>query len=75
MSWVTVLNFLKAILPTKRIAAWILGVIAAIVALIMGVNSSDLKEQFCSNAPVDLPKVEIKAPAAAPQPIPEAPKK
>lgn len=66
MSLATILGFLKAILPTKRIAAWILGVLAAVLALLMGVNSSDLKTQFCANAPVDLPKIEVKPAAAAP---------
>ncbi len=71
MSWVTIIGFLKAILPTKKIAAWIVGILAAIVALVMGVNSADLKTQFCANEPVALPKLSVPAvptPLVAPQP-------
>lgn len=64
MNFVTILGFLKALLPTKRIAAWIVGVLAAIVAMVMGVNNSDLKAQFCASETVTLPKIEAPAPAA-----------
>lgn len=55
MNWVTIVGILKAILPTKKIAAWILGVIGAIVALLVGVSNSDLKTQYCSSETVNLP--------------------
>lgn len=66
-----ILGFLKALLPTKRIAAWILGVIGAALALFMGVNNSELKTQFCASEPVQLPKVEapVTVPAPAPAPV------
>lgn len=70
MSPVAIWELLKSILPTKRIAAWILGVLAAILALVMGVNQMDLKAQFCANDVVTLPK--IAAPAANAQPAPAA---
>ena len=70
MNIATILGFAKAILPTKRISAWILGLIAAVIAVVMGVSGSDLKAQFCANDPVDIPKIEI--PATAPEIVPEA---
>jgi hypothetical protein len=83
MSTAVIMGFLKALLPTKRIAAWILGVIGAALALFMGVNNAELKTQFCASEPVQIPKIE--APAAAPAPavvpdpalqnLPPAPKK
>lgn len=59
-------SFLKGILPTKKIGAWILGILGALVALVMGVQNSDLKKTFCESAPVELPKIEVKAEPAAP---------
>jgi hypothetical protein len=54
------------ILPTKKIGAWILGIVGALIALVLGVANSDLKEQFCSTKEVvELPKIEIKEPAPA----------
>jgi hypothetical protein len=48
MSPVLIIGFLKAILPTKKITAWILGVIAAALAL-MGVNNGQgsLQRRCC----------------------------
>lgn len=66
-----ILGFLKAILPTKKIAAWILGIIGAALALFMGVNNSDLKAQFCASETVQLPKVEAPAPAPTPVEVPD----
>jgi len=64
-------TFLRAILPTKKIGAWIVGILAALVALVMGVKNSDLKDTFCASAPVELRKVEIKeVPAPSPSPSP-----
>lgn len=57
-------SILKAILPTKRIGAWILGVLAALTALVMGVKNTELKEQFCANPVVELPKIEMVTPTA-----------
>lgn len=68
MTWVTIVGFLKAVLPTKRIAAWILGLLCAVLALFMGVNNSELKAQFCSTAEV----VTIPAVPVAPPPSPAA---
>lgn len=74
MSLATVWAFLKNILPTKKIAAWIVGVLAALVALVMGVNNTDLKTQFCSSETVNLPKIEVSQPAPAPAPAPDVKK-
>ena len=68
MSTVAIIAFLKAILPTKKIAAWVLGVIAAALALFMGVNNEDLKAQYCKDAVVQLPTQVIEQlPATAPE--------
>lgn len=67
MNVLKVWGIVKTFLPTKRISAWILGVIAAGVALVMGVSGGDLKEQFCENEPVELPKVSVEAPAEKPK--------
>jgi hypothetical protein len=64
MSLVTIWSFVKQLIPSKKIGAWILGVIAAVVALVMGINTTDLKAQFCANEVVTLPKIEIAAPVA-----------
>lgn len=69
MTGLKIWAILKTILPTKRIAAWVVGILAAIVALVMGVSNEALKEQFCANPVVELPKIEV-APAAAPAPAP-----
>lgn len=61
---------LRAILPTKKIGAWIVGVFAAFVALVMGVSSEGIKEHFCASPAVEIPKIEVKTPEA----LPEAPK-
>jgi hypothetical protein len=64
-----ILALLKALLPTKKIGAWILGLLGAALALALGVSNSDLKSQFCASEPVELPKVEVVAPMpdAAPE--------
>jgi uncharacterized integral membrane protein len=62
MGWPAIIEFLKAILPTKKIGAWIVGILAAIVALVMGISNTDLKTQFCASEPVNLPAIKI-APA------------
>lgn len=55
MNPATILALLKTLLPTKKIGAWIVGVFAAIMALVFGVKSSEIKESFCAAAPVELP--------------------
>lgn len=71
MSLLKIWGVLKAILPTKRIGAWILGILGALVALIMGVSNTDLKAAFCeSKEVVELPKIEIQPPAPVPAPVP-----
>ena len=74
MSALKIWELVKMILPTKKIGAWILGIIAAVVALVMGVKNTDLKDQFCANAPVDLPKIELKQDAAPAVVAPEVKK-
>jgi hypothetical protein len=70
MTGLKIWGILKAILPTKRIGAWIVGVLAAVVALLMGVKNTELKDAFCAAPAVELPKIEV-APAV---PAVEAPK-
>ena len=72
MNVAAILGILKAILPTKKISAWILGVIGAGLALFMGVNNEDLKAQFCASESVKLPVIE--SPALVPVPVPEVKK-
>jgi hypothetical protein len=67
MSWGSIFEFLKGILPTKKIAAWIVGILAAVVALFMGVNATDLKATYCATpGTVELPKLPSQPAAAAP---------
>jgi len=68
MSVEMILGFIKAIVPSKKIAAWILGVIGAGLALFMGISNSDLKASFCAADAVVLP-----APAAVVAPAVEKP--
>lgn len=65
MNVAAILALLKAVLPTKKIGAWIVGILAAVVALLMGVKNTDLKDQFCANPVVELPKLEVVQPAPA----------
>jgi len=67
MNPATILTFLKAILPSKKIGAYLLGLIGAALALFLGVSNSDLKAQFCANEAVNLPAVA--APAASEKPV------
>lgn len=58
MNGVVILGLLKALLPTKRIAAWIVGLLSAVVALAVGVSNTELKTQYCSTTEVvQLPKL------------------
>jgi hypothetical protein len=57
MSIAVVLEFIKKILPMNKIGAFILGLIGAALALLIGVNSSDLKASYCAADAVALPKV------------------
>ena len=60
MNLASVLSLLKSVLPTKKIAAWILAVLTAVVALVMGLNSADVKASFCSSdTVVTLPKLTV----------------
>jgi len=67
MNMVAIMTFFKAILPTKKISAWILGLIAAALAMFMGVNNADLKTQFCANEVVSLPAPVVAQPAVVPE--------
>jgi hypothetical protein len=61
--WGVVKNFL----PTKKISGWILGVIAAGLAVVMGVSGDDLKERFCAADPIELPKITVEKPEEKPE--------
>ena len=53
---------LKAFLPKGKIGGWILGVIAAGMALALSVSPSEIKEHFCAQPVVEVPKVELPQP-------------
>lgn len=64
MSGLKIWSILKTILPTSRIGAWVLGLLAAVLAAVLGVSGGDLKEKFCAAPVVELPKIEVKTEAA-----------
>jgi hypothetical protein len=67
MSGLKIWGILRSILPTSKIGAWILGLLGAALAMILGVSSGDLKDKFCAAPPVELPNFEVKTEAAAPK--------
>lgn len=83
MGSAVILNFLKAILPTKKIGAWILGLLGAVVALALGISNGDLKATFCATDAASMPAIKLvpevpvaPAPVAVPvQIVSPAPKK
>lgn len=72
MSALKVWLFIKGFLPWKKIGAYLLGVIGVVVAGVIGVSNTDLKDEYCKSAPVELPKIEASAPAVV---VPVAPEK
>ncbi len=52
-----ILALLKLIIPKNKVGAWILGIIAAGLAIFMGVQNGDLKDEFCKGALVEIPKL------------------
>lgn len=56
MNPLVVWNLIKKFLPTKKISAWILGVIAAILAGFVGLSNQELKDAFCTAPVVQLPE-------------------
>ena len=48
-------NIIQAIISKKKILAWIATVIIAVLAMIFGVNSSELKEAVCEQASITIP--------------------
>ena len=66
MNVLKVWGIVKNFLPTKKISGWILGIIAAGLALVMGVSGDDLKERFCAAEPIELPKISVEAPVEKP---------
>jgi len=62
MNPAAILGFLKMILPTKKIGAWILGIMGAALALFMGVNGAELKASYCASDAVSLPVIVAPAP-------------
>ncbi len=61
MTLATVIAFLKKILPMDRIAAFVLGLIATVLALVMGANPGGMKESFCASALPAIPAVSVPA--------------
>lgn len=66
MSALKVWLFIKGFLPWKKIGAYLLGVIGVVVAGVIGVSNTDLKDEYCKSAPVELPKIEAPAAPVAP---------
>lgn len=66
MNAAVVFEFVKKLLPMNKIGAFILGLIGAAIAVVVGVSNSDLKKSFCEAEVVALPKLEAPAPAVAP---------
>jgi hypothetical protein len=59
-----ILTLLKALVPKNKVGAWLLGIIAAGLALALSVAPDDLKEAFCAQPAVQLPAAEApQAPA------------
>lgn len=63
MNTAVILQFIKKLLPMNKIGAFILGLIGAALALILGTQNADLKKQYCASEEVNIPKIE--APAEA----------
>jgi hypothetical protein len=66
MNIAVVLEFLKKLLPMNKIGGFILGVIGAALAILLGANNADMKAAYCAADAVALPKVEapvVPAPA------------
>lgn len=63
MNAATIIAVLKKILPMNKIGAFILGVIGAGLALLLGTQSADLKASYCAADAVTIPAV-VPAPAA-----------
>lgn len=68
MNLPVILTFLKSILPTKKIGAYILGVLGALLALFLGVSNPDLKAAYCAADPVSIPALPDTAPVPPPAP-------
>jgi hypothetical protein len=68
MNFTVVISFLKAILPTKKIGAYILGVLGALLALFLGVSNPDIKAAYCAADVVNIPALPDTAPVPAPVP-------
>lgn len=66
MNFTVILAFLKSILPTKKIGAYILGVLGALLALFLGVNNSEMKDVFCKAEVVSIPALPNTAPVVVP---------
>jgi len=63
MNTAVILAFVKKLLPMNKIGAFILGLIGAALALLIGVSSTDLKTSYCNADAVSLPAppvVEVK---------------
>lgn len=68
MNPLAIWSLIKKFLPTKKIAAWILGAIGVVLAGFMGVNNADLKKAFCEADLVELPAAVSPATKVDPTP-------
>jgi hypothetical protein len=75
MNIAVVISFLKAILPTKKIGAYILGLLGAVLALFLGVSNPDIKAAYCAADAVVLPALPDSAPVVPAPVVPPAPAK
>lgn len=57
MQMSAILNLIKMIIPKNKVGAWILGLLAAGLALGLGVSNTDLKDAFCAAPAVQLPVI------------------
>lgn len=69
-------RIIGAIIDKKKIIGWIAAVIIGIVALVMGMNSAELKDAICAAPVVNIPApAPVAAPAVAvPAPAPDVKK-
>lgn len=53
-----ILAIVKMLIPKNKLGAWLLGLIGAGLALLIGANNAELKDAYCKAEPVALPKIE-----------------
>lgn len=62
------LRVLHAIVPKKKLSAYVLGLITAVLAVVAGIQAPDIKDEFCSAPNSSLPVIaepKVEAPVVA----------